>query len=98
MSNINSTTEIYENLTTMETESDTPLWYKIMDIVALTLLSCGFVANVGTIYILSGRSKLFTSAVRILLRHQAGIDAFCSVCAVILIVQPPFWLTGKRFI
>ena len=88
------TTEISKILSS-ENELSTPLWFQIMDILALTILSCGFVANLCTIYILSGGSKLFTAAVRILLRHQAGIDAFCSVCAIILIVQPPFWLTGK---
>ena len=92
--NKTETTEISE-IYTSENELSTPLWFRIMDILALTILSCGFVANLGTIYILSGGSKLFTAAVRILLRHQAGIDAFCSVCAIILIVQPPFWLTGK---
>ena len=88
------TTEISKILSS-ENELTTPLWFQIMDILALTILSCGFVANLCTIYILSGGSELFTPAVRILLRHQAGIDAFCSVCAIILIVQPPFWLTGK---
>ena len=91
-SNNTETTEISQILTTENELLSTPLWFQIMDILALTILSCGFVANLGTIYILSGGSKLFTAAVRILLRHQAGIDAFCSVCAIILIVQPPFWL------
>ena len=91
------TTEISKILSS-ENALTTPLWFQIMDILALTILSCGFVANLGTIYILSGGSKLFTAAVRILLRHQAGIDAFCSVCAIILIVQPPFWLTGRTHI
>ena len=73
-------TEISKILTTSDNESAKPLWFQIMDILALFILTCGFVANLGTIYILSGGGKLFTPAVRILLRHQAGIDAFCSVC------------------
>ena len=80
----NIETTAISKILSSENELFTPLWFQIMDILALTILSCGFVANLGTIYILSGGSKLFTAAVRILLRHQAGIDAFCSVCVIIL--------------
>ncbi len=79
----------------VESHSEIPLWFKIADNLALVILSCGFLANSTTIYILSHGKKLFGSTLRILLRHQAGVDAFASICAIIIIVQKPFWTTGE---
>ena len=95
MANMTIATAMYENITLVE-ETDEALWRDILDYIQLVLTSVGLVGNLLTLVTLIRQGQGFSRIIRLLLQHQSLVDSWVCLTAILLLVQPPMWLTGNK--
>ena len=64
----------------------------------LVLSIIGYVANKVTFITLVRNGDMFSPAICLLLKHQALVDSWICAMGTILLLQPPMWKTGNKYI
>ena len=65
-----------------------------LDWTQLCVTTVGFLANFTVFVTLKLNGNNFTSAILLLLKHQAIVDSFACITALLLLVQRPMWASG----
>ena len=70
-------------------------WSIVLDRCQLALTSIGYLANKVTFVTLVKNGRMFSPGICLLLKHQALLDSAASAMGTILLLEPPFWKTGR---
>lgn len=71
-----------------------PIWLQTFDIIQLTCIILGLLANIITLVTLFQNGKAFSRPIRILFRHQSLADSWVCLMAATIMLQPTLWLSG----
>ena len=74
------------------------LWDEIFNKGQLLICAIGFWANLATVLTRRLNGQAFSIAIRILFQVQAILDAIVCGLMFLMMVQPPFWLTGYYYV
>ena len=78
-------------------KSGAEMWLVVMDDCLLVLSIVGYVANKISFITLVRNGDMFSSAICLLLKHQALVDSWICAMGTILLLQPPMWTTGNTY-
>ena len=86
------TYSIGDGVFTRITSEEHLTWVKVINIAHTTIASVGFTANLMTFVTIVRHGKEFSTAVRVLLTHQALVDGLACAMAAAISVEPEiFW-------
>ena len=91
---------IYCNTTDLLNGSDPTDTFtrNILDWTQLVITAVGFLTNFTVFVTLKLNGNNFTSDILLLLKHQASVDSFACVTALLLLVQRPMWISGYEWL